>query len=323
MEESSGNFTVEKWQRTVGATTYFIFNVFHQLRAIEDSALSERMLSVDELVSTIANDLPDEESSSAALVDFARINLAQFYDGQARAARREYVAPPNVAFADIASAFVDSPLGDHLNQVSQRVQSAIEPLRESVGGLQSHQGPLFRIQALTQPTSDLLRAGILAVAVGKFEQHLLQLKSIDEDRESGIPAGESRISQLLTEMVSCYAPALDYAGRHLPEVKHIIEERNAFIHREGRVDTRFVDALPALQIDDDSRGLLLDTSIQAMKHRVVGLLGFGLRASICSLLSQNALGAAGFSLEGHTALLEYLAPGLSQIHLDDLEIAPI
>lgn len=307
-----------KWLRTVGATTYFIFNVFHQLRAIEDSALNERMLSVDELIETIADDLPSNEVQRMALVDFARANLAQFYDAQSRAARREFVSPPDVAFADIASTFVDNPLGEHLNQVSQDIQSVLMPIIESEAGLQGNQGAMFRIQALTQPTSDLVRAGILAVAVGHFEQHLVQLKSIDDDKPSAIPAGESRLSHLLNEMIERYFPNLNYEGQHLPAVKQIIEERNALIHREGRVDSRFVRSLAHVEIEDDSRGLLLDTSLHAMQSRIIGLLGFGLRASVCSLQNQGAHEPAAFALAGHRALLDYLAPGLSSVHLSEL-----
>ncbi len=318
MTDADLNPDVLQWQRTASATTSFVFSVFHQLRMIEESIQNERMLSIDEIMNTIGAEKQVDVPIRRALEDFARANLARLYDAQASAIRREFNASPLIAFADIASTYVENDLGDHLQQVSHDIMSTLSPLADSEEGISGHQGEIFKIQALTQPTAETIRSGILAVAVGRFEQHLMQLVSIDENRVSAIPAGESKLSRLLRQMERSYAPTLNFENKHIPPVKEIIEARNALIHREGRVDARYIGSLPHSDIDDSNQGLILDTSIETMKHRVIGLLGFGLRATICSFRTRQEIGPADLGQERYATLLEYLAPGLSEIHLSDL-----
>ena len=141
-------------------------------------------------------------------------------------------------------------------------------------------GLLLEIASLPQTVGDYSRSGLLAIAVGHLEQHLTLLESITKGVPSTVPAGESRVSALVKATAQRYGSNFDPDGHFVRAVIYTIEVRNSIVHREGRIDRRFISLVGEDAVPREAYGGILDTSAGPISEHLDVLTGFSIRACL-------------------------------------------
>lgn len=188
---------------------------------------------------------------------------------------------PNVddAFQDIASSFVQSDIQTSLDGMQEEMSQILRGV-DDPSVIENNAGLLLEISSLPQSSGEYSRSGLLAVAVGHLEQHLSLLEAISAGEPSKVLAGESRVTSLVKGAAQRYGSEFDPDGELTKSVVYAIEVRNSLIHREGRIDRRFLKQVGEESIPSEAHGGLFEVSIETVWQYLDTLAGFSARASL-------------------------------------------
>jgi hypothetical protein len=153
------------------------------------------------------------------------------------------------------------------------------------GIIQRNLAVFLEISALAQPVGEYFRQGLLAVAGGHLEQHLTLLEACAGGVPSPVLEGKSRISNLIDSTTDTYGPNFDPKLGFAKDVNYAVAVRNSVIHREGRIDQRFLSAVGRDSVQPEDYGKLLNMSVPSTCTYMSTIFGFATRASMFMLLS--------------------------------------
>jgi hypothetical protein len=227
---------------------------------------------------------------------------------------------PNVddAFQDIASSFVQSEIQTELDGIQEEMGEILRSV-EDPHVIENNAGLLLEISSLPQSPGEYSRAGLLAVAVGHLEQHLSLLESISKGEPSQILAGETRVTSLVKGASRRYGSQFDPSGAFTKEAIYAIEVRNSLIHREGRIDRRFLKQVGEDSIPQDAHGGLFEVSVATVWQYLDALVGFSVRASLFAWhISSDDYQFAKAGLNVARNLFEAHSGGIAQRYLSAL-----
>jgi hypothetical protein len=226
------------------------------------------------------------DRDSGLLERYSKIVSRQF-----RAARDSadggYFSPPiEHSLSDLASEFHPSDFGRRLAREQEDINRVLASASD-IGIIERNLGVFLEISALAQPVGEYFRHGLLAVSVGHLEQHLTLLEACSGGVPSPVLEGKSRISTLIDSAHKRYGPKFDPGHTRTKEVSYVVAVRNSVIHREGRVDKKFLDAVGKNSVAPESHGKLLDMSVPVTSNYMSVVFGFAARASLFTWLSSD------------------------------------
>lgn len=237
-----------------------------------------------EIMARLAHLIHPDDADNGLFATYTELILDQYRLAQ-QTADGGYLSPSiEHSLSDLASAYIPSEFGDRLAQEEKAVGQLLSTA-SGKGTVDRNQALFLEISALAQPVGDYFRCGLLAVAVGHLEQHLTLLEACSGGVPSPVLEGRSRVSVLIDSAVARFGSDFDPESHFTEKIDYVAAVRNSVIHREGRIDQRFLDAVSADEVSPDSYGKLLNMEAPSLSNYLSKVFGFAARSALFTLMT--------------------------------------